>query len=29
MVEAAAEETKLCKNCEKQIEASKFRMHEM
>lgn len=23
------EETKLCKNCERGIEASKFRMHEM
>lgn len=24
-----AEETKFCKNCEKQIESGKFRMHEM
>lgn len=29
MVEAASEESKLCKNCEKQIEATKYRMHEM
>jgi DNA-directed RNA polymerase subunit RPC12/RpoP len=28
MVEEA-EETKLCKNCEKQIASSKFRMHEV
>ena len=27
MVEA--EETKVCKNCERNIEASKFRMHEI
>ena len=28
MVDAQAE-TKLCSNCDKQIEASKFRMHEI
>lgn len=26
---AEAEETKLCTNCEKQIEVSKFRMHDI
>ena len=29
MVEGVEEETKLCTNCEKQIEVSKFRMHEI
>ena len=29
MVEAVAEETKICSNCEKPIELAKFRMHEI
>ena len=29
MAEAQAEETKFCKNCERQIEVSKMRMHEI
>ena len=29
MVEPATEETKICSTCEKAIEVSKFRMHEI